>query len=241
MKTWAMLGISFSVLLTAPAVAHANGLALEIGLAWAAPQEPAYRAIEDEADTLTTVGLAGAWTLARVGDFRVDALAAWGVDGHTATIGDGEIQTDLLEHGFALGARLRWARLFFAQPYASLRAGPVFGWLDVQGEDRLEAFDVAMRVQPAAGVEAFLPWAGLDGRFPRAWSRVRTRSGWAGAGIGLGLEVGYRFQTPYDMNGTPPEPEDDDEAADAIPRAGARLGRLTLSGVHMGIHVTLRF
>jgi hypothetical protein len=241
MKTSITMGLIGAICLTVPVAAQANGLALEIGSTWAAPQEPAFRAIEQEASVISTIGLSGAWTFARAGDFRVDALAAWGVSGHSASIGDGEIATDLLEHAFGLGARLRWARLFFAQPYASLRAGPAFGWLDVRGAERLEAFDVALRVEATAGVEAFFPWSGLGGRLPRAGARVRTRSGWVGSGLGVAFEVGWRQQTAYVMDGTPPEPEDEDEAADAIPRSGTRLGRLTLSGVHLGIHATLRF
>lgn len=229
-----------SALCAAPTLAEANGLALEIGLVWAAPQEPAFRAVDDRADTLSTIGVAGAWTLTRLGDFRVDALAAWGVGSYGAVLGS-DIDTSLLEHGFELGGRLRWARLFFVQPYVSLRAGPVLGWFDVQGEDSLEAFDVAARIEPAAGFEAFFPWSGLSARLPHPWSRTERRSGWTGAGIGLALEAGYRFQTAYQFDAEPPEPEDEDEAADALPRQGPNLGRLTLSGVRMGIHITLRF
>ena len=60
-------------------------------------------------------------------------------------------------------------------------------------------------------------------------------------GIGLALEAGYRFQSAYQFDAEPPELEDEDEAKDALPRQGPNLGRLTLSGVKMGIHVTLRF
>lgn len=223
-----------------PAIAEANGLSLELGLVWAAPQETAFRAVDDRGDTLTTIGLGGAWTVTRLGDFRVDALASWGAGTYEAALGS-EIDTSLLEHGFELGGRLRWSRFFFAQPYVSLRAGPVFGWFDVEGQDSLESFDVAARIEPAAGIEGFFPWSGLSTRLPHPWSRVRTKSGWAGAGVGLGLEAGYRFQSAYQFDAEPPEPEDEDEAKDAIPRQGPNLGRLTLSGVRMGIHVTLRF
>lgn len=229
-----------SLLCAAPSAAHANGLSLEMGIIWVAPQEPSLRAVDDRSDAMSTIGLGGAWTLGRLGDLRLDALAAWGVGTSEASLGS-DIRTDLLEHGFALGARVRWARFFFAQPFVSLRAGPALGWLDVRGAGDLESFDMALRVEPAAGIEAFFPFSGLSRRLPHPLTRVDRKSGWAGAGIGVSLDVGYRFQSAYRFDGEPPEPEDDDEAADALPRTGPTLGRLTLSGIRMGIDVNVRF
>ena len=226
--------------LAAPAAANANGFALELGLVWAGPQESAVRAIDDRADALSTIGLGGAWTVTRVGDFRVDALASWGVGSYGASLGS-DISSELLEHTFELGARLRWARFFFLQPYVALRAGPTFGWYDVTGNGALESFDVTARVEPTGGFEAFFPFSGMSGRLPHPLSRTDRKSGWAGTGIGIGLDVGYRFQTAYRFEGEPPEPDDEDEAKDALPRVGPDLGRLTLSGVRMGVNVVVRF
>lgn len=241
MKAYA-LGLTLLVGLCAlPEVAQANGVALELGVIWAAPREPALRAIEDRSDTISALGLGGAWTIARVGDFRADVLLSWAWGDGEARIGDGDVRMHLTEHAFELGGRVRWARLYFAQPYLSVRAGPAFGWTDVNGSDDLEAFDVAARVEAAVGFEAFLPFSALAGRVPDVWSRTDRKSGWPGAGIGLGLDVGYRFQTPYRVDAEPPEPDDDQVAADAIPRSGPSLGRLTLSGIRMGVNMTVRW
>jgi hypothetical protein len=223
-----------------PLAARADGLALEIGFVWVAPEEPSFRAVDDRDEVLASVGVGGAWTVARAGDFRFDALASWGVTSQGAAIGE-NLETALLEHAFVVGGQLRWARFFFVQPFVSLRAGPALGWYEVQGTGRIEAFDVAWRLEPAMGVEGFLPFSALSRPLPHLTSRSETGSGWAGAGIGLGLSVGYRAQTAYTFDGEPPVPEDDDEAADALPRSGPHLGRLTLSGMRMGIDITLRF
>jgi hypothetical protein len=242
MNTRHWLGLSLLLALCAlPEVARANGVALEVGVVWAAPQEPALRAVEDRADTLSALGLGGAWTLSRIGDFRTDLLASWAWSDGQAHVGADDVRTHLTEHAFELGGRLRWARLYFLQPYVSVRAGPAFAWTDVRGRQHLDAFDVAARIEPAVGFEAFLPFSALAGRLPGLWSRTPAASGWPGAGLGLGLEVGYRFQTPYTVDAEPPEPQDDAVAADAIPRDGPHLGRLTLSGIRMGVDVTVRF
>ena len=140
-----------------------------------------------------------------------------------------------------LGGRVRWARLYFVQPFVALRAGPAFAWLDVAGEGTIESFDAALRIEPAAGFEAFFPFSGLGGRLPHALDRPDSKSGWSGAGIGIGLDVGYRFQTAYQFDAAPEESDDEDVAADAIDRDGPALGELSLSGVRMGINLTVRF
>ena len=239
MKTFSLTLIACA-LFVLPLTASANGLALELGVVWSGPQEPAFRAIEDRADTLSSIGLGGAWTMIRIGDFRADLLASWAVGSNEAHLGS-NVRTHLLEHAFELGGRLRWSRLYFLQPYLSVRAGPALGWTDVEGTDTLEAFDVALRVEPAVGFEAFLPFSGLAGRMPSPLFRTPQKSGFPGAGLGLGFDFGYRFQTAYRVDAEPPEPDDDKVAADAIPRDGPHLGRLTLSGIRLGINVTVRF
>jgi len=240
MKNFTFASLACCLCALLPSIAHANGFALELGVVWSSPQEPAFRAIEDTADTTSSIGIGGAWTVARIGDFRADALASWAVGSTEAHLGS-DVRTHLLEHAFELGGRLRWSRLYFLQPYVSVRAGPSLGWTDVEGSDTLEAFDVAARIEPAIGFEGFLPFSGLGGRMPALLSRTTQKSGWPGAGLGVGLEFGYRYQTAYRVDPEPPEPDDDKVAADQIPRSGPQLGKLTLSGLRLGVNVTMRF
>ncbi len=231
------------LLLAFPVPALAHGVALEIGTVFAAPEESALRAVEDEAKGFFGVGLSANMTVLTAGTFRVDALVAWSVTQSEAVVAR-SIASSLLEHSFAGGARLRWARFWFAQPYVSVRGGPAFGWLDVDTDDgagRLEGWDYAFRVEPAAGLEAFLPFAALSGRFPHPDDSVERGAGSSRPGIGLGLEIGYRFQSPLRFTGEHPDPEDDDVAADEIPRTGPDMGDLTISGLRLGLNIFARF
>lgn len=237
MKTWIAL-----LLLAFPAPALAHGLSLEIGTVFAAPQESALRAVEDQGKGFFGVGLSGNLTVVTAGTFRVDALIGWSVT-QTESFVAKSITTSFLEHSVAAGARLRWARFWFAQPYVSVRGGAAFGWLDLRPENsgRLEAWDYAFRVEPALGFEAFLPFFALGGHFPHPDDPVERGGGSSRPGIGLGLEVGYRFQSPLRFSGEHPEPEDEDLAADELERTGPDMGDLTISGIRAGLNLFARF
>ncbi len=221
-------------LLLVPTAARAHGVGLEIGSVWTHDGESAYRAVADVGDTLPELGVGAAVTLLRREPLRLDATLAWSMTESQANVADG-ISTSLLEHAFTAGARLRWARFSWIQPYLSVRGGPAFVWYDA-GD--LESSDYALRALPAAGVDLVLPFSAIA---PPALAPGQPAPQPSSAGLGVGLEVGYRFQTTYRLDADRPLPEDEDVAADAIPREGAHLGELSMSGWRFGVNLFGRF
>lgn len=212
-----------------PAPALAHGLALEMSALYSGGGETAFRGVADAGNALGEFGVSGNVTLWKRGTLRGDALAAWSMVSSSATVYS-DVETDLLEHAFSAGARLRWARFSWVQPYASLRAGAAFGFFDAAG---LEASDWAPRLEPALGTELVVPFSAMR-------SGGSNGSPSAG-GFGFGVELGYRLQGDYEFHGDRPEPEDPDVAKDAIPRDGTRLGALSMSGWRLGMNLVVRF
>jgi hypothetical protein len=201
---------------------------IEVGPVW--HHDASHTAFHDDSNAPTVAGLAFGRDLAHLGPLlTLGVEAAWTNEGSTARVRNAfttSLYTNRLHGGLIARVEL-WRYL---TPYVRLTAGAAHLDARVNGSSGDALTTTAWTPQGSLGAGLLL----TSGQWFRGL-------GWPRGKLAIGVEGGYQYTLPTQLEVAVPAPASETAAADRLPGQSVNLGTLNPSAAYLRITFNVRF